>query len=396
MKPGVTGKTRVVFLDPRYHAFYGAQRSLFTLVTNLPREKFAPVVLLPGEGIVATEYRRAGIEVAVIPLAGLANQFGGIIPRLPLYGKVAVGLSLLIYNLKVAYWLLRKKIDAVYANDLRAVMYVGLAAKLLGKPLLWYVRGIGQPSLLSSLGLRLADKVILIADGVRGTFSEQDYERHLHKFVKLYTGFDVNTFALGMQDKNQLRNHHGIPVNALVLGLVGSITRNKGHEQLIRALGLLGEWGINTHVLFIGDSPVGHEDYRKLLEGLMEELQLTANVHWIGYQDRVAEYYQALDVLVLPSRSEGLPRVVVEALAAGLPVVASDVGGVKEILTSEQLGRVVPPDNVEALAKALKNVLQNREMYSEQYRALRQEYVQKQFSIEAYVRGFEKIVKSVI
>src|SRR5690606_32353117 len=129
---------RIAFFDARYHTFYGAQRSLFTLVTNLNLDRMKPIMLLPGEGVVANEYRKAGIEVCVLPLRGDASEFGGKIPRLPLYKKIGVGLSLLRYNVKVARWIVQNRIDVIYVNDLRAFSYVGLAARLLSKPLLWY------------------------------------------------------------------------------------------------------------------------------------------------------------------------------------------------------------------------------------------------------------------
>src|SRR5690606_23926613 len=108
----------------RYHSLYGAQKSLLTLVANLS-ERIEPIVLLPGEGVLADAFREAGVEVEIIPLRGKAGSFGGEVFRVTRLQKVGVAAEILAYNWRVARWLRERRIDLVYANDLRALMCVG-------------------------------------------------------------------------------------------------------------------------------------------------------------------------------------------------------------------------------------------------------------------------------
>lgn len=386
---------RIAFVDAYYDTFYGAQRSMFTLVTNLPRDRFEPIVLLPGDGVHAEEYRKAGVKVQVLPLRGDANRFGGVVPNLSIWKKMSVGIELLRYNLVAARWIRENRIDVVYTNNIRSLMYVGLASRAIGKPLLLYIRGDGKPSLLSRLAIRLANRVILIANGVSVVFTANDLQKYRSKLTTLYTGFDVAKLIGTERARESVRDRHGIAPTDLVIGIVGSITRRKGHDLLLRALASLETSMKNLHLMVVGGEADGHEDYRIFLDELIEQLRLTSPVHWVGYRDDVAEYYQAMDILVLPSRSEGLPRVVVEGLASGLPVVASDVGGVREILISDDLGRVVPLEDVGALAQAISSILTSPDSISRSARVLRREYVADRFTIEAYARGFTTIIDSL-
>lgn len=386
-------KTKIAFVEARYHSFYGAQRSMYTLVTHLPRDVIASVVLVPGEGIVAERFREAGIDVEVLPLSGKANSFGGEVLRLSLWARAAVAAEIARYNLRVAKWLRRERIQMVYVNDLRALLYVGIAAKTAGLPLLWYVRSDGKPSILSNVGLRLADRVILIAEGVRGIFGDAAYDAYRDKFTTLYTGFPFREDNSDRSKRQEIRSRFGFPPDAKVIGIVASVTRRKGHDVLIEAVAKLRAMQEDVRLIIVGDIPPGYEDYGHQLRMRVEELGLSPYVRWAEYQRDVGAFYSAMDVLALPSRGEGLPRTVVEALGMGLPVVATDVGGVKEILTTEVLGRVVPVDDIDALAAALKEVVTRPEMVTEGAVSWRQEYVKAKFSLVAYINGFLSIVE---
>lgn len=388
-------KTKVAFVEARYHSFYGAQRSMYTLVTNLPRDRIEAVVVVPNEGIVAEQFRKANVAVAVVPLHGKANTFGGEVLRSSILQKAAVAFEVMRYNARVARLFKRERVHVAYVNDLRALLYVGFACKLIRLPLIWYVRSDGQPSILSRLGLRLADKVVLIAEGVRGVFGDTAYERNRKKFVTLYTGFHVREISRDDSVRSHIRHKLAIPKDAQVVGIVGSVTTRKGHDLLVEALPRLREMNGDVRLLIVGDVSPGHEGYFEQLRGRVNELELSPYVYWAGYHEDVSPFYSAMDIFALPSRSEGLPRTLIEALSFGLPVVATDVGGVREILTSDIHGRVVTPEDPDALLAAITDILTSPEMKTEEAAAARVAYVKTKFSIEAYVDGFLSIVEDL-
>lgn len=140
-----------------------------------------------------------------------------------------------------------------------------------------------------------------------------------------------------------------------VLLEVGRLCDVKGQGELIAALPLLGHDDVS--VLLAGDDIEAGGAYRKALESRAHELGVERRIRFLGYRDDVPALLAAADVLVLPSWVEGLPLVVLEAMAAGLPVVASAVGGTPEVVVDGETGLLVPPRDAQALARALGELL---------------------------------------
>jgi glycosyltransferase involved in cell wall biosynthesis len=138
------------------------------------------------------------------------------------------------------------------------------------------------------------------------------------------------------------------PVNAdFVVGSVGRLHRQKGYDVLVRALaGLPG-----AHLLLVGDGPE-----RPALSSLADELGLTNRLTITGWSERTTDWLSAMDVVAMPSRFEGLPLVLLEAMASGRPVVGTNVGSMGDALQHEHTGLVVPPDDHVALAAALRRL----------------------------------------
>lgn len=157
--------------------------------------------------------------------------------------------------------------------------------------------------------------------------------------------------------------HNGVPDPGLVplrkgsvdpaLAVIGRLDRQKGLDVLLDALIDVPD----VAVAVVGDGP-----QRTALTAQAERLGLAARVTFLGWRDDVAAELARVDALVLPSRAEGLPLVVLEAMLAGVPVLATDVGGVRECLEPEQTGLLVPPEDAGALAKALRRLLGDAEL----------------------------------
>jgi glycosyltransferase involved in cell wall biosynthesis len=321
---------------------------------------------------------------------------GGRVLKYTFAQKAKVGAELVKYNMRFLRWARRASVDVVYANDLRALYYVALASRIGRLPLIWYVRGEISDSCGVRLGFAVADSVIFIADGVMRKAPDDLLARYGDRISVLNTGFRIpDTCQIAGPNGTLYRQRYRIPETAHVIGLVASVVRNKGHDLALLALAKLVQ-RFDAHLVFIGDTAPGHEAYRDELNMMIDRLRLAMRVHWVGFQGTVDPFYSMMDVLILPSRSEGLPRVVVEGLAAGLPVVATDVGGVSDIIVSPDLGRVVQAGNVDQLAAAIEDVLDDEVLRSSSAASARREYVQNRFSIQAYVAGFISIVNRLL
>jgi glycosyltransferase involved in cell wall biosynthesis len=144
------------------------------------------------------------------------------------------------------------------------------------------------------------------------------------------------------------RRSWGIPQGAFVIGTVARLAPVKNHALVLRALQRLDE---DVHLVLIGGGPSRHA-----LEELAKELHIDQRVHFTGPLAETQNLHQFFDVSVLCSFSEGFPNAVIEALAAGCPVIATPVGGVPEVIVERQTGLLVPVDQPDALAASVQEL----------------------------------------
>jgi glycosyltransferase involved in cell wall biosynthesis len=171
----------------------------------------------------------------------------------------------------------------------------------------------------------------------------------------IYNGVDTTRYTTG--DQAAARHDCRLPGDARVVLFVGNLFAIKNPLLLIAAHARLRSVAAleNCHLVLLGGGPL-----EKSARALAARLGISSQVHFAGRQEpaRVARYMQAADVLAVPSRNEGVPNVILEAFACGLPVVAARVGGIPEVLAHDFLGRLVPPGDPAALAGALRAVLE--------------------------------------
>jgi glycosyltransferase involved in cell wall biosynthesis len=166
---------------------------------------------------------------------------------------------------------------------------------------------------------------------------------------------------------------------------VGRLSKEKGLDVLLRALKLVPRLGLTLHI--VGDGPLLRE-----LERQVCDLSLRGRVTFAGYLNDVGPALDACDLVVLPSRTEGTPLSLIEAMAAGRPVVASDVGGVGAAL-AHGAGILTPPGDAAALARALTHAVEQREQLS-QLAMERAESVRQLFSADRWASEMERVYRA--
>lgn len=184
----------------------------------------------------------------------------------------------------------------------------------------------------------------------------------------LYIPNAVDTKRFAPQAPNsQLRHTLGIPDNAIVLGLIGRLSRQKGHRILFQALPQIWQTHPHVHVLLAGQGELEAE-----LRQYAAQIDTKQRIHFLGQQSDIPSLLANLDIFVLPSLYEGLSFAVLEALASGCAVVASAVDGTVELIKHGQNGLLVPPEAPEALAQALIELLSQPEKRQALQKAARQ------------------------
>jgi len=165
-----------------------------------------------------------------------------------------------------------------------------------------------------------------------------------------------------------------------VIGTIGRLSEEKGTQYLIKAMGLLRESNPQLKLEVVGSGP-----QRVQLEALAAELMLTSRVQFLGWQQSVFKYLEGWDLCILPSLEEGFGLAAAEAMASGVPVVASRVGGLEEVVLHEETGWLVEPGNPETLARQIHFALHNKCKRNQVAEAGRQ-FATEHFSTEVMVR----------
>lgn len=196
-------------------------------------------------------------------------------------------------------------------------------------------------------------------------------------------GVDVETFC--PQNRDHLRAEFGIPENRFVIGNVARLDPVKNQEVILRALARLHSSSSRPYLLIVGEG-----QHREALECAIRQLDLKEDVQLLGYSHRIPELLNCMDLYIQSSFYEGFSNTILEAMACGLPVLASDVGGTADLFSADPEGMFFAPDDVETLAVQIWQLQQNpaaRAALAGRARA----HVVENFSVQAMVRGYEAL-----
>jgi glycosyltransferase involved in cell wall biosynthesis len=372
----------------------GVNRILFNLVTNLPKQ-FTPIVVIAGEGNVAEVYKSAGIEVKIMPPGPSLNQFGKVMLNWSLAQQVYVGIKeLLPYTLKIWKLIKNLKIDIVHINDMRGALLAGLAARMAGCPVVGHLHGeIMFGGIAPRVFEKVSNVIITVCSSIQSSLSIGARK----KAITVYNGIpDVSQFGGTIPWLNNLRAS-GI----IIVCCFATVVPFKGHIHLIEAVNELNRRGWRDRVLFIcvGDLVPEYKEFQQWLMEQQQELGVN-NLFFTGFQFDPYKFFRVADIVVLPSVSkeqlningklidvlgnEGFPTALLEAMWFGLPVVATDIAGIRELIEDGLNGFIVPPSDKEALAEALEKLLSDQALRIQMGKAGRQR-VQSRFSLNTFI-----------
>ncbi len=279
--------------------------------------------------------------------------------------------------LSLARLMRREKYDLVHTHSPVASVLGRAAAKLAGiERIVYTAHGFyfheHMPRHKYALYHGIERSVAQITDRIL-VQSQEDYDTAVTsglgsaaKLRYLGNGIDPSRFepaSLEDDDRTKLRRDLGIPdEHSPLLGITGRITEEKGFGELVEALALIRDEFPAAHLLVIGGQLSTERDaFQDKLVDFIGEQGLEANVTFAGFRSDVDRLLGLLDLFVLPSYREGLPRSVLEAMAMELPVIATDIRGCREAVVDEVTGVLVPPKDAKALAGALSRVLTDRQ-----------------------------------
>ena len=362
--------TRIAFcitdLDPG-----GAERALVQLVTRLDRRRWQPRVYAlsePGELV-------AVLRQAAIPVECLGARHAGHLSALwRLVGELRrfrpAILQTYLFHANIA-----GRVAGKLAGVRRIVSGIRVAEQRT-RTHLW----------LDRMTNSLVDTNVCVSEAV-AEFSRREAKLKSRKIVVIPNGVDVNRFGVpAAADLTAL----GIPPGSPVLLAIGRLDPQKGIQYLVEAVSDPGLRGLNFHLLLVGEGPE-----RPGLAAAIRSRGLDDKVHLAGWRDDIPELLRAATALVLPSLWEGMPNVVLEAMAVGLPVIASRVEGTTELIVEGETGLLVAPRAPREIAGAIGTLLTCPELGTKLGLA-GQSRVRTHFSWEKTVRCYEELYLSLL
>ncbi len=353
----------------------GMKNHLVSLIKHTSRDLFEPMAACP-PGEMADELSGLGIKVYTVPLTGELS---------PVNDLKAV--------LTIRDLLVQNKIPIMHAHSSKAGLVGRLAARLAGTPAVFFTAHNSifyenwpewKKTVFAAAERLLAYNtrhIIAVSGALRNELLERE-KIDRQKVVTIYNGIDPTPYNVG-PDREETLRALGLE-GGRVVGTVARLAPQKGVLYFIRAVAGLSELQGVSFVV-VGDGPLRAE-----LEAEAVNLGLKGKVVFLGYRRDVDKILNCLDILVLPSLTEGLPLIILEAMAAARPVVATTVGGIPEAVLDGVNGFLVQPGDADALAFAIRKMLENRIMAESMGEAGRRR-VLEMFSLEEMVKKTERL-----
>ncbi len=355
---------RVAYVTSHKDFVGGGEYSLFDLITHLPTD-IEPVLLLPEQGALSARAHREGIASHVAPMPPIGLHTLGTLWR----------------------WrgLLQEiRPDILHANSSRAAFYAGMAGRMDGIPMLFHCRVNRPDPKLDGLLARLSTGVIANSHSTAKRFA---------KWKSLRTWVVHNGLDLTFLQQDETFSDKPFGAEYLIL-MVARVSRWKRHDLALEVFERVGWRFDGAHLALVGEAD--EEDWMLELKRRQQRMHCRERVHWIGgvEHDDLAKWYAAADVLLLPSDGEPFGRVLVEAMAAGVPSVAFASGGVPEVVENGMQGLLVAPGDVDAMVKAVIRLLDDNALRARMGKAGRRRA--QNFTIEHHVAQICEIYRRLV
>ena len=368
---------KVVYYIDSYN-FGGAEKVLYTLIKRLDRSMWNPnLIYHPAEGIsdFIDMVSKLGIETTPIPVVRDYKD----IKNLKLFVETVRELQPDIFHANLN-WMLSCTSGIIAA-------FLARTRVIIGTQHLYTELKSGRDRIEQRLIASIVDAYITVSNDVANNLSKVIHSKD--KINVIYNGIETenckNADTELSADDPLNRFTDKMPGIPIVL-TVARLDKQKGHIYLLDAVRNIP----NSCFVFVGDGP-----YREKLEATAMEFNVSDRVLFLGTRHDIFSLLKRSDLFVLPSLYEGMPLSIMEAMAAGKPVIASDIGGVKELVQHGETGILVPPGNTNALASAINTLLMNHELASS-LAASGEKLVLSGFSADRMVKDFTDLYSHLL
>jgi glycosyltransferase involved in cell wall biosynthesis len=365
----------------------GTERLVVDWATHLDSHRFRVSVCAFRDGLFGRVLRDRGYDAHLIETSVNGHQSGVLWKAWSLRARVA----------RLRALLDREWVDVVHTHHLGPLLYAFLGGFrrrrwrwVHTEHVLPHLDSGYAPWLVrtSRVMLQAPDVVTAVADAV-GDYFVREARIPRRRVRVIHNAIDVDQFAAA-HDRLGKRRELGIPADAWVVGLVANLRVQKNHPLLLTAFACLFSEVPDARLVLVGDG-----DQRAALDRLARDLGIQDRVHFLGARLDVPEVLATFDVYCLPSHYEGMPLSLFEAMAAGKPIVATNVLGLREVIRDGETGILVPPENPNALKSALLDLQRTPELAATLADAARRyvdEHCQLGHMIDQYAMLYERVL----
>ena len=324
----------------------GAQRYIFDLAKNLPQDQYIVTVVAGGAGELHTKFDET--RVSTVTVKNLVREIN------PIKDLLAY------FELKKLFK--QQKPDIVHLNSSKAGTIGAIAAKHAGvKKIIYTVHGFvfneplpawkKQFYLFSEkISEKYKDKLICVSNFDKQTGTKNKIAKE-NKFITIHNGIEKINFI----DKQNARNELNLPQDKIIVGTVANFYATKGLQYFVAAARLVADKLPSVIFRMVGDGELKSEIKLQIKKLDLEDKFI------LGTKPEAYKYLKAFDIFVLPSAKEGLPYTIIEAMQAGLPIISTNVGGIPEMINTEN-GILVEPRNPQALAENIIKLIENKNL----------------------------------
>jgi len=364
--------------------FGGGERVFAQLINRLSGERYKIMVACLPTGAFIEKIEGSEVEVKSVDMRSRFNP--GVILRL-------------------ANLMKRENVDIVHSQGARADFFARIAAKLAGVPIV--VSTVPMPvegfdvspirkltyTVFNRFSERFVDRFIVVSDSLEKIMIEK-HGIGPQRVVKIYNGIEKDEYCIADEEiayrRSKFRKESGLGEDVPVVGAIGRLVWQKGFEYLIEAIPDLLKEFKKARFLIVGEGP--------LKDGLnvkSKMLKIEDKIIFTGFRSDIKEILASIDILVMPSLLEGLPIVLLEAMAMMKPIVATDIDGIKEVLDNGKTGLLIPPKNPRALTYAIVNLLLHRDK-AYQMGIDARKVVEERFEVDIMVQKVEKVYEELL
>lgn len=285
----------------------------------------------------------------------------------------------------------KEKIDIVCTNIEKDNRSAGIAARICGKKVIQRVGLVTD--LRDSFKFRfmqaaVVDNIIVPCNYIKEGLKRL-YWLKQEKIVVIHNGKDLRKYQ-PHKSYCEVREELGVHEKTVLLCVSSQLTKTKGHKYLLEAFSIVKKRYEDIKLIVIGQGPLREE-----LEEKVKMLGLDDSVIFLGHRNDINRVVDAADIAVLPSLEEGFPNTIVEYMALGKPVVATNIAGIPEVVVDQETGFLVPPADSEKLAEALERLMKDKEVRDKMGRKGR-ERTERSFNIEDKVLDLERVFTNEI